>query len=294
MLPEKRKEKYEIKLSEHKEAFLNPKVQARFNDVDKLICERGISQPISMINDREMIEPISAIANLTARDAGIKAKLDKYDLARFMEIIKRYYRELTLEEVKLAFELAIVGELDYFIPKDRNGNPDKNHYQVFSLEYITKILNAYQKKRTEVWGRAIAMLPEKSQALTEEEKKEIDISVRTEVRNKYVRYRDQKIRPSFYVPIVAFLVLRDAGVISSLEFEVSKESYDKAMEQIIKDKTASTEKKRAALNYEATGTISDILHSRAGAIEADNQIASFFDRMISENVDINKLLNLEQ
>ena len=48
----------------------------------------------------------------------------------------------------------------------------------------------------------------------------------------------------------------------------------------------------SARDFKSTGMISEILHNRAGSIEADSKIIEIFDKLISEQEDINNLLNL--
>lgn len=104
---------------------------------------------IADIVPEEVDSKIGKLAKYITQDAGIK-KVDDYELTRFRQILRSYYGRYTLQEVRLAFELAMIGELDEYLQKDRNGNPDKNHYQSFSVDYVVKILNAYKVFRNEV------------------------------------------------------------------------------------------------------------------------------------------------
>lgn len=76
---------------------------------------------------------------------------------------------MTLADIKLAFELATTGELDDYLPKDSQGNPDKKHYQQFNADYFAKILNAYRRKQNGVIHKAYKALPEPKKELTPEE-----------------------------------------------------------------------------------------------------------------------------
>jgi hypothetical protein len=67
-------------------------------------------------------------------DLGIKNLPDEISEKRIIHYIVNYFRDLTLEDIRLAFELAIAGELDTTI----------EHYQSFDLQYICKILKAYR------------------------------------------------------------------------------------------------------------------------------------------------------
>jgi len=293
MLPDSIK-KYDQALQQKKEILNNSAVMLRLSDLENQICTTWLQKPIHSIPERELIKLIGSIAKHTARDAGIKSGVDEYEMTRFMDILRKYYREFTIEEIKLSFELCVVGELDEYLPKDREGNADKNHYQVFSVEYITKVLNAYRKRKTEIWNKVYKCLPEPQHVISEAEKKEIDLSVRKQIAEKYIKYRDENVRPVFYVHIAIFAVLRDCGIITSYQFETSKESIEKAFREIFKDRTVSEDKRREALKYKNSGTIANILINRAGLLEYDKKIIEIFDKLIADKEDIEKLLRLSK
>lgn len=118
---------------------------------------------IADIVPEEVDSKIGKLAKYITQDAGIK-KVDDYELTRFRQILRSYYGRYTLQEVRLAFELAMIGELDEYLQKDRNGNPDKNHYQSFSVEYVIKILTAYGILRNEILYKCNKMMPVSSGA----------------------------------------------------------------------------------------------------------------------------------
>lgn len=62
-----------------------------------------------------------------------------YICTRLLDLLKRYYSQLTLSEVKLAFELLITGELDDYLPRigtaTPNGNITNNSTPIISQRY---------------------------------------------------------------------------------------------------------------------------------------------------------------
>ena len=70
-------------------------------------------------------------------DLGVKTLPDKAAEIRIIHYITNYYKDFTLSELKKAFELAIVGEL----------NIEIEHYNSFDIKYICKILNTYRTRR---------------------------------------------------------------------------------------------------------------------------------------------------
>lgn len=166
-------------LDKKKEILKSNEVVENLNKEDLRIATSGIHDPISELQDQMLNANIVNATKFICRDVGIQswndAEVMRYDAIKFIEILKRHYSELTIDEVKLAFELSIVGDLDEWLPKDKNGLPDKNHYQAFSLIYITKILNAYKSKKNKVWVKARALMPKISneRELSESEKQQI-------------------------------------------------------------------------------------------------------------------------
>ncbi len=59
----------------------------------------------------------------------------------------------------MAFEMSLTGELDDFLPRERDVQPDRNHYQQFNAEYVCKILNAYKGRRAWVLRKANEAIP---------------------------------------------------------------------------------------------------------------------------------------
>lgn len=70
-------------------------------------------------------------------DFGIKTLPDKTSEDRITHYILSYYKDFTLQDIQLAFELAIAGELEVSI----------EHYQSFDLKFICTILNSYRSRR---------------------------------------------------------------------------------------------------------------------------------------------------
>lgn len=65
--------------------------------------------------------------------------------------------------------MLITGELDDYLPKDRDGNAERKHYQQFNADYFAKVLNAYCRKQNQVIGKAYTALPEPKKELSPEQ-----------------------------------------------------------------------------------------------------------------------------
>ena len=144
-----------------------PEVIQALTPIERRMFEASIKTPVADFSDEELTHKVGLIAKYIARDAGIKS-VDDYEIARFMTVLKLYYSLFSLQEIRIAFELSMAGELDEFLPRDKYGNPDKNHYQTFNIEYITKILNAYKKRRQETEYKAYTALPQPESQISPE------------------------------------------------------------------------------------------------------------------------------
>lgn len=107
-----------------------------------------------------------AIKSIT-QNLGVKEYPADPFFATLMNLLPKYYQDFGIKNIVEAFELLMVQELDPFLPKDKHGQPERNHYQDFSVDYFLKVLNAY-RKRVASRTPAKALLPEKP--VSQEEK----------------------------------------------------------------------------------------------------------------------------
>lgn len=150
-----------------------PEVAKALNPVEKYVFAASTKTPIAEIDDAKLVENLSLLFKRIAIDVGYIIPQNENDWnyiqSRLLDILKRYYSDMTLADIKLAFELATTGELDDYLPKDSQGNPDKKHYQQFNADYFAKILNAYRRKQNQVIGKAYTALPEPKKEFSPEQ-----------------------------------------------------------------------------------------------------------------------------
>lgn len=96
---------------------------------------------------------------------------DESTLNMLVDYINRYYRNLTINEIKIAFELGVAGETGV----------DMNHYQNFSLLYFSSVVNAYVEYRKRVVAQINKERVEK-QAI----KDELTPEQKTEINNRFL------------------------------------------------------------------------------------------------------------
>lgn len=150
-----------------------PEVAKSLSGVEKYIFAASTKMQIADIDDGTLVAKTGQMFRFIAMDVGYIIPTNSEDWAyictRLLDLLKRYYSQLTLSEVKLAFELLITGELDDYLPKDRDGNAERKHYQQFNADYFAKVLNAYCRKQNQVIGKAYTALPEPKKELSPEQ-----------------------------------------------------------------------------------------------------------------------------
>ena len=165
-----------------------PEVAKSLSGVEKYIFAASTKMQIADIDDGTLIAKTGQMFRFIAMDVGYIIPTNPEDWAyictRLLDILKKYYSQMTLADIKLAFELATTGELDDYLPKDSQGNPDKKHYQQFNADYFAKILNAYRRKQNGVIHKAYKALPEPKKELTPQQIRQFEIQ--RQWRNRYI------------------------------------------------------------------------------------------------------------
>ena len=273
-------------------ALLNRnEVKEKLSSVELMIANAGTILPISLMRDDELIAKVSTATKYICRDVGIKdwnnSEIMKYDATRFYTTLKAYYKDLTLKEIKIAFELAAVGELDEWLPKDRNGNPDNKHYQSFSLEYYTKILKAYRNKKNKVWHKANKALPIPEVIITDEQKKSNRIHFLNDIYDAFYKYKNDKIEPNFIIKLFIDEFVKQ-GVIKELP-KPSAKSKDRAYRKLMLSRIPRHEKKglRKAFHNDITN---NLLLTHADNIQYNRCMTFIFICLIRKNIDIKTVI----
>lgn len=144
-------------------------IMHKMSNTDRIILAAATGTPISGYTNEALVETLTQLLTFISLDVGYRKPSEtewQYSVTRIAEILRRYHSDITTADIKTAFELLIVGELDSFLPRNGNGEPDRNHYQSFNAEYVTKILTAYKKRKNATVKKARALpAPEPPKAL---------------------------------------------------------------------------------------------------------------------------------
>lgn len=126
------------------------------------IFQKSREERIGSCAESIMMEKVAGVMDFIMRDMGVRTTPDTYSRVRMSQFIVRRYSDLSLSELKLAFELAVIGELNV-------DEKDVKHYNDFSILYVSRILNAYKTKRRESIHNVTLALPQPEIKPTQEE-----------------------------------------------------------------------------------------------------------------------------
>ena len=269
-------------------------IMGALEPVEKAVFLASTEKTIDEYNGEQLTAELAITMKFVAKDVGYRITDERefgYLVIRVAEILKRYYGNLSVKEFKMAFEMCITGELDDFLPRDRMGQPDKNHYQQFNADYVCRIVNAYKAKRAFVLKKANAARPkaEKARDLDEEARQRKEII--TDLITAYECYCLDGIFPNVS-PIAEMLYygyLSDAGLVKPIA--VTDE-----------EKTAVFD--NTMLWYQMRGLAADVTRVRDGGKDAEElkhgafvlarrkALKEAFAQMKRENVNIRDYLKV--
>lgn len=270
-----------------------PEVAKALNPVEKYIFAASTKTQISEIDDETLVTKLANMLKYIAMDIGfIIPQITEdwqYIQARTLDILKRYYSNFTLSDIKLAFELATTGELDEFLPKDRQGNPDKNHYQQFNADYISKILNAYKRKQNVVIDKAFKVLPEPKTTFTPAMIREFEIQ--RQWRNHYIflcyKYTGKLIL-GLTDDMFLYEWLQKCGLADDVQVKEDdrKEAFARYMQRVARGMI----NQYTAFQVRRKGTESPEIDFTAFEVARKKEIIKAFDRMIAEEMQVDNYM----
>lgn len=276
-LPEKRNTAIAVRRSMPETAL------ASLSTIERNVWEASTKRSISEYSIDELTGHVGKLATMIARDAGIR-DVDAYNAARFLDILRKYYYSLSLSEVKMAFELGMTGQLDEYLPKDKHGNPDNHHYQSFSVEYVTKILNAYKKKFSDVQAKAYTALPDPKREVTESEKQRYIIRYKNMTRSAFLLYKYKGLVHPYMNDMIIYNELERMGVAEPIQ--VTDRDRKMAVSSLIKKNKQGVINDFVGSCIRAMGVKHGLVPDEAYAIARQRAIRETFDYMINNDISI--------
>lgn len=256
---------------------------ASLSPIERNLWEASTKRSISEYPIDELTGHVGKLATMIARDAGIR-DVDAYNAARFLDILRKYYYSLSLSEVKMAFELGMTGQLDEYLPKDKHGNPDNHHYQSFSVEYVTKILNAYKRRFADVQAKAYTALPEPKREVTEIEKKNFTEHYNNLSRDAYILYKYKGVIHPFMNDFIVYGQLERMGYAEPIQ--VDENDKKSALNSLIQKHQQGVINDFVGSCIRAMGVNHSLVPDEAYAISRRRAIKETFDYMIKNEIAI--------
>ena len=276
-LPEKRNAAVMFRKNIPTEVVSNP------NPIDRDIWIASTKQSIADYGYEELTAHVGKLSAMIAKDAGIK-QMDAYSATRFVDILRKYYYSLSLSEVKTAFELGMTGQLDEYLPKDKNGHPDRHHYQSFSIDYVTKILNAYKRKFSEIETKVYTALPAPKKVITDREKQFYINHCRGAVRNAFVLYKYKGLIPLQMNDMLVYSELERMGYAEPIE--VVKSDMKSAVSRLINKQHKKVLNDFVGSCIRTMGVKHDSVPGEAYIIARQRAIRETFDWMIRNEISL--------
>ena len=270
-----------------------PDIAKALTPVEKYIFAASTKTQISEMDDGVLVSKTAQMFRFIAMDVGYIIPQNENDWAyiqtRLVDILKRYYSNLTLADIKLAFELATTGELDEYLPKDKQGNPDKNHYQQFNADYFAKILKAYKQKQTDVIDKAYKAIPEKNNEISPEQIRRFEIQ--RQWRNRYIflcyKYTGKLIL-GLTDDMFLYEWLQKCGLADDVQVKEDdrKEAFARYMQRVARGMI----NQYTAFQVCRKGTESPEIDFTAFEVARKKEIIKAFDRMISEEMQVDNYM----
>lgn len=267
-----------------------PELMAGLSKIETYIFSASTKLQINELTDDILVKKSAQLFRFIAIDVGytIPSQNDwSYICTRLLDVLKRYFSNLTLSEIKLAFELALTGGLDDYLPRDSRGEPDKKHYQQFNVDYFSKILNAYIKKRGEVIEKVYKSLPA-PEIQVEEKEKYHQLSF-NRLLNVFLRY---KYKGTFRLGLVDgmffYNILKKASIID--EIKEQDEDRRKALSIYMQRVAKGFANRYEAYRVQQKGIYSPELDFTAFEIARDKEIQRAFYFIVSNEIQMTDLL----
>ena len=273
-----------------------PEVAKSLSGVEKYIFAASTKMQIADIDDGTLIDKTGQMFRFIAMDVGYIIPTNPEDWAyictRLLDILKKYYSQMTLADIKLAFELATTGELDDYLPKDSQGNPDKKHYQQFNADYFAKILNAYRRKQNGVIHKAYKALPEPKKELTPQQIRQFEIQ--RQWRNRYIflcyKYTG-KLKLGLTDDMFLYEWLQMCGLADDVQVKEDdrKEAFARYMQRVARGMI----NQYTAFQVRRKGTESPEIDFTAFEVARKKEIIKAFDRMIAEEMQVDNYMKFQ-
>lgn len=192
----------------------------------------------------------------------------------------------------MAFEMSITGELDDFLPRGRDGQADRNHYQQFNADYVCKILNAYKGRRGAILKKAYDAKPEAEQPRDPEMEKEYREATKRDCIEAFEYYRIYGYLPDMS-PIgemLCYNLLASVGLAPEVNVTIEEQ---KAILQHAINKYARNGMVGDMRRLQQAGPDAPELQHGAFVYARRKALAATFRRMVEQEINITDYIKFE-
>lgn len=273
-----------------------PAVMDALGTVERAVFIASTEKNVAEYDASGLAMELSTSLKWICKDVGYKSTDEserQYLVIRIAEILKRYYPGMSLKDFRIAFEMCIAGELDDYLPKGRDGMPDRGHYQQFNAEYVCKILNAYRVRRDAILRKAFEAAPTTEQRIDPKREMEFRNDVRKQCIDAYRFFKENDKMPNLS-PIGEMLIydaLVDVGLAKEIVVTEDEQRiiFERTIEEYFRDGAVFDAKR-----LQQAGPASPELQTGAYKLARRKALQSVFERMSKEDVNITDYIKLEE
>lgn len=237
---------------------------------------------LKLANKESIRREIGESIAIVITDLGVKTMPDKYTQKRIIYYLLTYYRDFSIDEIKLAFELALVGKITV----------DIEHYHSFDIKYLSRILNAFRKYRNEQNRILLASTPKKPTIISEQEKKASRIKYFRSLERIYETYQNTGIL-NIFTHWIAYNQLLEIGLLKVGEndwirfIRQAENDYKKQLIQSNKREDKAILHRFDTIKYTYPNELSRIRN-----IAKKLAIQDFFQKLNQANENLNELFKI--
>ena len=272
-----------------------PAIVDKLEPIERSVFLASTAKVAQEYDDAELIAVMADTLKWIAKDIGIRDTESpnwKITIVRFGQILKRYYPLFSVKDIRMAFELMVTGELNDYLPKDRFGNPDKEHYQMFNADYFCKILNAYRVYRKAVINKAVEMVPKPVKQRNEAEERFYRNQTRKDIIAAFLFFKYRGYMPKLS-PILEMLAYQDLAMVGLAEpFDVTPQEQQIILRRTLFELTQRQmigDKKRV----EQQGINAPDIQHGAYRLARLKALKRTFAEMVAEEIQITDYIKLE-
>lgn len=272
-----------------------PAIVEKLEPIERSVFLASTAKVAQEYDDAELIAVMADTLKWIAKDIGIRDTESpnwKITIVRFGQILKRYYPLFSVKDIRMAFELMVTGELNDYLPKDRFGNPDKEHYQMFNADYFCKILNAYRVYRKAVINKAVEMVPKPVKQRNEAEERFYRNQTRKDIIAAFLFFKYRGYMPKLS-PILEMLAYQDLAMVGLAEpFDVTLQEQQIILRRTLFELTQRQmigDKKRV----EQQGINAPDIQHGAYRLARLKALKRTFAEMVAEEIQITDYIKLE-